>query len=61
MLQIIKRVHGLFENTDIEKHRQSQDYVGTIFGKSKELRYKDVNIEGVTGEWVSVNSPHIEK
>lgn len=61
MLQIIKRMHGLFENTDIEKHRQSQDYVGTLFGKSKELVYQEVDIEGIHTEWVCPDRLHIEK
>lgn len=61
MLQIIKRVHGLFENTDIEKHRQSQDYVGAILGKSKELCYREIMVDGICGEWVGVDKPHIEK
>lgn len=61
MLQIIKRVHGLLENTDIEKHRQSQDYVGAILGKSKELCYREVQYDGVCAEWVCMDRPHIEK
>lgn len=61
MLQIIKRVHGLFENADVEKHRQSQDYVGNLFGKSKELVYQEVDIEGIHAEWVCPDRLHIEK
>ena len=26
LMKLIKRVHSVVENTDIEKHRQSQDY-----------------------------------
>lgn len=61
MLQIIKRVHGLFENTDIEKHRHSQDYMGSLFGKSKELVYQEVDIEGIHAEWIRPGRPHIGK
>lgn len=61
LMMLIKRMHGILENTDIEKHRQSQDYIGVLFGSNKELKYKDVDIDGMHGEWVSVNRPHMKK
>ncbi len=60
-LQIIRRVHGLLGSEDIEKSRQSQDYLGTILGKSKDLCYDSVDIEGMHGEWVSVDRAHMKK
>ena len=32
LMHLIKRVHGIVENPDIEKHRQSQDTLGSILG-----------------------------
>lgn len=29
-MQLVRRAHGLVENSDIEKHRQSQDHIGEI-------------------------------
>lgn len=61
LLQIIKRVHGMVDNTDIEKCRQSQEHIGAILSNSKELSYREVDIDGMYGEWVSVNRPHMKK
>ena len=60
-MQLIKRVHGILENEDIEKHRQSQDHVGAIFGGGKDILIKDAVIDGIHGEWVSVNRAHMKK
>lgn len=61
LMQLIKKVHSVVENDDIEKHRQSQDHVGALFGVGKGILIKDVDIEGIHGEWVSVNRAHMKK
>lgn len=61
LMQLIKRVHGLVENTDLEKHRQSQDQIGMLLGNTKEIEYNEINIDGMHGEWVSVNRAHMKK
>lgn len=61
LMQLIKRVHSVVEKDDIEKHRQSQDHVGALFGAGRGILLKDVDIEGVHGEWVSVNRAHMKK
>lgn len=61
LMQLVRRVHGLVENTDIEKHRQSQDYIGAILGNTKDIHYKEMDIDGMYGEWVSVNRAHMKK
>lgn len=61
LLQLIKKVHGFVENTDLEKHRQSQDYFGSLLTKSKEIEYNDVTIKKMHGEWVCVNRAHMKK
>lgn len=61
LMQLVKRVHGLVENNDLEKHRQSQDHIGTLLGNTKEIHYQEIDIDGMYGEWVSVNRAHMKK
>ena len=61
MMGLIRKVHGLIESTDIEKHRQSQDHVGALLGNSKEILIRSVKIQDMEGEWVSVNRAHMRK
>ncbi len=61
LMHLIKRVHGIVENPDIEKHRQSQDTLGSILGNTRDIHYRELNIEGLYAEWVSVNRAHMKK
>lgn len=61
LMQLIKRVHGVVENADIEKHRQSQDQLGALFGGAKTIDIKEVDIKGIRCEWVSVKRAHMKK
>lgn len=61
LMNLIRRVHGLVENPDIEKHRQSQDHIGAMLSNTKTLHYHEINIDGIYGEWVSVNRAHMKK
>lgn len=61
LMQLVRRAHGLVENANIEKHRQSQDYIGAILGNTRDINYREVDIEGMYGEWVSVNRAHMKK
>ena len=61
LLQLIRKVHGLVENTDLDKHRQSQDQLGTLFSDNRDMDYCDVDIDGMHGEWVSVERAHMRK
>lgn len=61
LMHLIKRVHGMVENTDIEKHRQSQDHIGMFFGNSREVSYTEVDMDGIHGEWACVNRAHMKK
>ena len=38
LMQLIRRAHGLVENPDLEKHRQSQDHIGELLGNSNEIQ-----------------------
>lgn len=77
LMNLIKRVHGIVENTDIEKHRQSQDHFGALLGSSRDTVIEEVEIpaaygdmfcgerEGapktIRGEWTKVDRPHMRK
>ncbi len=67
-MNLIKRMHGVVENVDIEKHRQSQDYFGALLGSKKEVIVEDLDIAIVGdggrilhGEWTYVNRAHMKK
>lgn len=61
MMGLIKKVHGMIDNPDIEKHRQSQDHVGALLGNSKDIQIQGVKIQDMEGEWVFVNRAHMKK
>lgn len=61
LLRLIKLAHGLVENTDIEKHRQSQDQIGELLGHVKDLSYRGMELDGTHCEWVSLNRAHVHK
>lgn len=68
LMNLIKRMHGVVENADIEKHRQSQNHFGALLGNSKDVLIEDVCIrdhasegEILQGEWVYVNRAHMKK
>lgn len=61
LMNLVKKVHGMVENTDLEKHRLSQDHFGVLLGNSKEVDIKEFEIEGIHGEWIAVNRAHMKK
>lgn len=61
LMQIIKKVHGMVENTDMEKQRQSQDSVGSIFNARKDLAISELEIEGMQAEWMTVHRMHSKR
>lgn len=61
LMNLIRKVHGIVENADLEKHRQSQDHFGVLLGGSKEVDIREFEIEGIHGEWTSVNRAHMKK
>ena len=61
MMAMIRKVHGIIENPELEKHRQSPDHVGSLLGNSKDILIRSVDIQGMMGEWVSVNRAHMKK
>lgn len=68
LMNLIKRMHGVVENTDIEKHRQSQDHFGALLGNSKDVLTEVLEIPAQSGqeqvlhgEWNYVNRAHMKK
>ncbi len=61
LMNLIRKVHGVVENTDLEKHRQSQDHLGALLGNTKEVVIKEIAIEDIRGEWICVNRAHMKK
>lgn len=60
-MRLIKGAHGLIENSDIEKHRSSQDKIGALLGHSKELRFEEMHIGDIFAERIHINRPHLAK
>ncbi len=61
LMALIKKVHDVMENTDIDKYRQSQAQVGALFGNGKDVAIKEVVIQDMEAEWVSVERAHMKK
>ena len=43
-INLIRKAHGLIENSDIEKHRHSQDQMGALFGNSREVAVTETTV-----------------
>ena len=68
LMNLIKRMHGVVENTDIEKHRQSQDHFGALLGTNKDVLTEVLDIPAqspeeasIHAEWNYVNRAHMKK
>ena len=68
LMHLIKRMHGVVENVDIEKHRHSQDQFGALLGSNKDVLTDMLEIpaqlkkeETLHGEWNYVNRAHMKK
>lgn len=60
-MSLIRKVHGMIDNPDIEKHRHSQDHVGALFGNAKDIQIREFQIKDREAEWVSVTRAHMKK
>lgn len=61
LMQFIKKMHDAVENTDLEKHRHSQEHLGALMSGSKDVEYREIDIDGMHGEWVALTRPHTRK
>lgn len=57
-INLIRKAHGLIENSDIEKHRHSQDQMGALFGNNREVEVTENAIGSMYAEWIRVDRPH---
>lgn len=60
-MSLIRKVHGMIDNPDIEKHRHSQDQVGALFGNAKDIQIREFHMRDREAEWVSVARAHMKK
>lgn len=60
-INLIRKAHGLIENTDIEKHRHSQDQMGALFGNNREVEVTETTVGSMYAEWICVDRPHSGK
>jgi acetyl esterase/lipase len=51
LMQLIKHVHGLVENNDINTIREHQDQFASIATNHKNIEHEEVDIEGMYCEW----------
>jgi acetyl esterase/lipase len=51
LMQVIKRVHGLVENDDINTIRERQEQFANIANIDKNFEHIGVDIDGMYGEW----------
>lgn len=51
LMHIVKRVHGLIENDDLQKQRNSQNQLGSFFENDKRFHFTSVNIDNMHCEW----------
>lgn len=58
LMNLVKKVHGLIENTDIEKHRHSQDQVGALLGNSRDVEIQEIKIGDMEAEHLKVQRLH---
>lgn len=61
LMNVIRKVHGMVEKPDIDKHRHSQDRIGALFGTEKGAEYASVEVEKMSCEWVRVQRAHMKK
>lgn len=61
LMNVIRKVHGMVENPDIDRHRQSQDRIGALFGTEKKVEYIPAEVEGMSCEWIRVARAHMKK
>ena len=61
MMGLIRKVHGMIDHPDIEKHRHSQDQVGQLLGNKKDEIITPFKIGGMDAEWICVDRVHMKK
>lgn len=58
LMNLIKRMHSLIEETDIEKQRQTQEHLAALTKLPKNILSEEVDVNGMYGEWIRPDWPH---
>ena len=53
LMHLIRRVHGLMENEDIQKQRTVQNQLGSIFANSKNYQFTPLKVNTMDAEWTN--------
>ena len=61
LMHLIKRVHSVVEGADLNRQRQSQESIGALLGNRKENLVREISIDGMYAEWISVDRAHMKK
>ena len=51
LMHIVKRVHGLLENDDLQKQRHSQNQLGSFFENDKRYHFTSIYVNTIHCEW----------
>lgn len=51
LMHLVKRVHGLIENDDLQKQRISQNQLGSVFENDKRFHFTSVTVDTMHCEW----------
>lgn len=57
LMHIIKHVHGILENDDLQKQRNSQNQLGSFFENDKRYHFTSVYVNTMYCEWTEYNFP----
>lgn len=58
LMAIIKKMHGVIEESDLEKARASQEHVAKLSFMPKELTVEEIDLDGMYCEWIRPDRPH---
>ena len=58
LMQMIKKVHSLIEETDVEKQRQTQEHIASLNKLPKNILSETVELKGMYSEWLRPDWPH---
>lgn len=58
LMGVIKKMHGIIEETNLEKARASQEHVAKLSFAPKDLTIEEIDINGMYGEWIRPDRPH---
>lgn len=58
LIKAVKFVHSLTSLDDLEKQRQTQENLGTLFSATKEVVRKELLVENIECEWTKPNRKH---